>query len=311
MIPARLFEKQFRLQRLFAFLARLPRPVAYRLATHLGGADAKHRAGAMAGELAAVEHGMSLLLRESELDPARRAAHLRAYAQLMARDKLDCYFMPRFRREGCKSLIALEGAQHLAAARDAGRGVVLIISHFGRFFMLGPGLGMNGFPFAMLTTAVDETNQGYDAVDLAYMKIKITNTQFYSRDEWITTAHDYRRVYRALGKGRVVLIAMDGLETNSTQQMQFPFFGGTLRLPSGLVRIAERTGARLVYAAVREARRGWGVTIEIHPLARDPAAALAGSVAILERDVRRTPSHWWQWPLVPVFWQPDAQPSCT
>jgi len=304
-----LWDKEFRLGRLFPFLGRLPRAIGYRLATRLGMADARFRRGAMAQELTAVDAGMARLLPELAADPQRRAQAVAAYGALMARDKVDCFYMPRFEHEGCGNLIRLAGAEHLAAARDMGRGVILVISHFGRFFMLGPGLGLNGFPFAMLTTMVDERNRGYDAVELAYMKAKMANTLRYSQGEWVTTADDFRRVFRLLRDGRILLMAMDGLETNSDQKLQVPFFGGTLQLPAGIVRIAERSGAKLVYAAVRDVAHDCGVTIGIHPLPDDPAQALAESVTILERDVRATPWHWWQWPLLPMMWRADPPPT--
>lgn len=301
---AKLWDKRFRLQRLYPLIARLPSGLAYWLATQIGHADAKFRRGVMSDELRVVADNVQKLLPDRA--GARLDACLDAYACTMSRDKLDCFFMPRFGKEKPGEFIKVEGLEHLDQAKANGTGVVLIISHFGRFFMLGPALGLNGHPFGMLTTVVDERHPSYDPVDRWYMQHKLANTQMFSRDDWITTLDSHRRIFRTLGEGKVLLMALDGGETNSEKYVQFPFMGGTLTLPGGIVRVATATAAKLVYAAVYENADDFGVTVRIYPLPDAPLVAMAKAVEILEEDLKEMPWQWWMWPSLDHLWKAGA-----
>lgn len=237
-------------------------------------------------------------------DDVLREALISHYFQMMAKDMLDCFRMPGFTPEKSKDLIRVNNIEALANAKAAGKGVILVISHFGRFFMLGPGLKFAGHEFGMFTTVVDERHPLYDPVDRWYIATKLHNTQLFSRGSWITTGDDHRMIYRALKSGEVILIALDGTETSSNKRVSFPFLGGTLSLPEGIVRIAARTGARMVYAATIE--RGQGVEINLHALPDSPLAGLGEAVRILEQDVTAFPWQWWQWAALGSLWRAGA-----
>jgi lauroyl/myristoyl acyltransferase len=225
---------------------------------------------------------------------------------MLARDTLDCFLMPRFTAENCQRFIRIHNLELLKKAREPGRGVIMIISHFGRFFMLGPGLFFAGINFAMLTTVVDERHPTYDAIDRWYMSTKLRNTQFFSGGSWITTADDPRKIYRTLRNGEILLIALDGNETNSSERFEQPFLGGTLSLPGSIIRIAKATGARLVYAVTKDSNCGYGVEISFHELPCQPEDALALSISRLEADLHDTPYQWWLWPGVFSIWRPNS-----
>lgn len=294
--------KRVRFKTGFPALSRLPRPAAYHLAKLLGRRDARRHETA-----AAVRQGLLKVFPELGDQTGRLEAIVRQHFQMMARDTLDCFAMPRFTADNCRSLIRVEGADALISARDCGRGVILVISHFGRFFMLGPGLNFQGIEFGMLTTMPDERHPSYDPVDRWYISTKLRNTQEFTRGSWITTVHDPRRIYRALRSGEIILIALDGNETISHKRLDFPFLDGQLSLPEGIVRIAAKTGAKLVYAAAFD--RDPGVEIRLKTLPDDPLEAMYGAVALLENDLTDHPAQWWQWPVLDAFWRPESA-SC-
>jgi lauroyl/myristoyl acyltransferase len=184
----------------------------------------------------------------------------------------------------------------------------MIISHFGRFFMLGPGLKFAGLEFGMLTTMADERHPSYDTIDRWYVSTKLYNTQLFSRGTWITTGDDIRRVYRCLQGGEIMLIALDGNETNNPARMEYPFCKGTLSLPGGIVRIAEKTGAKMVYASTID--NGVGVTITLSALPDTPQEAMQAAVALLEQDMCNGPWHWWQLAVSEAFWR-QKEDVCT
>lgn len=237
-------------------------------------------------------------------DPERLQRLVEDHYLMLARDTLDCFVMPGFTGENTRELLRVSGVEHLLEAGKAGRGVIMIISHFGRFFMLGPGLKLAGVEFGMLTTMPDERHPYYDAVDRWYISTKLRNTQLFSRGTWVTTVDDPRRIYKTLRSGEIMLIALDGNETTSRKRYEFPFLNGTLSLPEGIVRIAEKTGAKLAYAAAIDGGRA--VDIVVHPLPDEPVAALGAAVRLLERDLLVHPSQWWQWGGVDALWRPGG-----
>jgi len=276
--------KWFRYKVFFPALARLPRFIGYRLANLIGLYDSilhPHRH--------LVRQGMTRLLTDSAGDPANINRQCRLHYKMLARDTLDCFLMPCFTAENCRRFIRVHNPELLKQARKPGRGVIMVISHFGRFFMLGPGLCFAGINFAMLTTVVDERHPTYDAIDRWYMSTKLHNTQFFSGGSWITTADDPRKIYRSLRSGEILLIALDGNETNSSERFEQQFLGGTLSLPGSIIRIAKTTGARLVYAVTKDSDYGCGVEISFHDLPCQPEDALALSVRRLEDDLREPP----------------------
>lgn len=293
------FRKWLRHRALFPALALLPSSLGYRIAARIGRHDAlchPAREAVAAGFLAIHPH-----LAQQPEHLQERLAH---YFEMMAKDMLDCFLMPSFTSKKANDLIRVTGIENITAAQSAGKGVILVISHYGRFFMLGPGLHFAGQKFGMFTTVVDERHPHYDPIDRWYIATKLFNTQLFSLGSWITTGDDQRKIYRALQAGEVVLIALDGTETNSPTRHNFPFLGGTLSLPEGIVRIATKTGARMVYVATID--RGQGVEINVHPLPEDPLAGLAKAVQILEQDVTSFPWQWWQWAALGSLWQAGA-----
>ncbi len=291
--------KWLRYRVLFPALALLPPAFGYWVATHIGRCDASRHPSR-----AAVTHSLMTIHPHLEQEPEHLEALLVHYFQMMAKDMLDCFRMPAFTPHNTRDLIRVCGIEHLVTAKAAGAGVILVISHYGRFFMLGPGLKFAGQEFGMLTTVVDERHPHYDPMDRWYIATKLHNTQLFSRGTWITTGDDRRKIYRALKAGEVILIALDGTETSSTTRYNFPFLGGTLSLPEGIVRIAAKTGAHMVYAAAIE--RGRGVEINIQPLPEEPIAGLTQAVCLLERDVAAFPWQWWQWAALGSLWKPGA-----
>lgn len=290
-------KKWLRFRVLFPFLATLPWSVGYRFADIVGRFDALRHSSRMV-----IEQGLKSFFPKLVNNEKLLKDILRQHFQMLARDTLDCFYMPRFTAENTGSLIKVKNISILSQAREAGCGVIMIISHYGRFFMLGPGLKFAGEEFAMLTTMVDDRHPSYDAVDRWYIAKKLQHTQMFSKGTWITTADDTRKIYRCLKGGEILLIAMDGNETTSRNRAVFPFAGGTLSLPEGIIRIASATGAKLVYAATRE--KGEGVEISLYPLPDDSEAALRGAVRILEQDLSLNPWQWWQWGGLDAFWKP-------
>lgn len=291
----RLFSSWWRYKLVFPALSVLPRALGYRLADGIGRWDAlvdPHRG--------AVAAGMTKVFPMLAQDPARLGQYLIRYHQFRARDVLDCFTMPRLTAENAENFLRVNNLDLLENARSCGKGVILGLPHFGRYFMLGPALRFRGQGFGLLSTDLGDDNPHYDPIELEYVRAKLKNGHDFCRGTWVTTEGDQRRFCRALQAGETMLIAFDGLETNSQSRLTFPFLGGTLALPGGVVRIMSKTGAKMVYVSVAE--QGYELEMTVHTLPDDPLQSLAAAVKLFERDVAERPWLWFQWTAIAALW---------
>lgn len=294
-----LLSNWWRYRILYPWLSRLPRRIAYRVAGRLG------RWVAQIHPLrAAVAHGMGAVFPDLHQDPARFADYLVRYYQFQSRDVLDCFVMPTLTPANLNGFLRVNNPEVLDQARSEGKGVILAIGHYGRYFMLGPALQFLGHSFGLLTTELSDDNPHYDRDELWYVRTKLQHGHDFCRGTWVTMDGDHRRIYRALQSGETMLIAFDGLETNSRARLTFPFLGGTLSLPEGVSRIMAKTGAKMVYASTRE--NGYGLEMTLHALPDEPLESLAAAVSLLERDVAACPWLWLQWTAIGALWTPPA-----
>ncbi len=296
------WRKWLRYRLVFPFISLLPQALSYRIARRIGRSDARSHPSR-----AAIARGMVRLFPRLTDDPAGLAILLERHFMLMAKSTLDCFQMQRLDPESAGRLIAVRGIDHLARARAAGRGVIIIISHFGRVSLLGPGLGYSGQRSGMLTTMVDQRNPHLDSIDRWFHSTNAANIQSHLGGPWITTGDSPRLIYQSLKAKEAIIIVMDGLETNSEARASLPFLGGTLSLPGGILRIASKTGASMVYASTLD--REVGTEINLHSLPDDPEAGLAEAVRIFERDLEAEPWQWWLWEALDAMWQVDARNS--
>lgn len=224
------------------------------------------------------------------------------HSRMICRDTLDTYRLSRLSHEIDKKPVSsspeyrLFGQEFFDQAAHQGRGVILVIAHFDRFFALAPGLGRAGYPFAMLTTPIDRGNPEYsDPVIHGYWTEKMRKTTAQSRGDWVTTNESIRAVYRLLGQGKTVLVAFDGNESVG-DRIGCNFFQTRLALPQGLIRILSASGACAVYGSVHTVYdEPYRVQIRIRPLPSEPGQVIQQAMRYLQEDLRISPWAWWQW----------------
>lgn len=281
-------------------LSYLPKSLAYALAKFIGRLD--WAADFYLAPLRVMKWRGVFAVCFPEMPPTQIDRMGLRSARLRALDTLDAYRLAKLKPSDIQSQYAVNGLEHLQAAKRKGRGVVLAIAHYDRFFAFAPGFSGIGEPFSMLTTSIDQTNPEYaDPVDFRYWARKMKDTLRYSKGSWITTKDSLREVYRLLGQGQTVLVALDGNESKGARTA-YPFFSTELSLPQGMVRLLEFTKASAVYASVHShAIYPWHVEIRIRPLSALPEEAMRQAVGYLENDLRQDPSAWWQWRSLQAF----------
>jgi lauroyl/myristoyl acyltransferase len=288
--------KKIRMRVVFPLLARLPAKLSYQLATFIGYLDYKYLNTAERLEVA----------QQMRQVPVFDAQHIDNYAlqfcQLMARDTLDSYRMSRMTAANMAHQLDVVGLAHLVAAEQRGKGVLLLVPHYGRYFMLGPALRFLGHGFGVFTTAITEATAP-DENWRTYLTQKLKNGFMFCQGEWITSDDSPLRIYNCLKAGHSLLMAFDGVESTSDKKMSVPFLGGTAHLATGSLRIAKRTGAAMIYVSVKE--QGAGLKFELTALPEDPELALEQAAALLAKDIEEMPWHWWLWRALPRVWSRD------
>lgn len=288
--------KKFRMRVVFPALAWLPSKLSYSLATFIGFLDWKYLN---------TDERMRLCQQIQQI-PVFSAnlvdKYTKLYFQLMARDTLDCYRMPRMTAKNMRHQFEVLGLEHLVTAEKKGKGVLLLVPHYGRYFMLGPALRFLGHGFGVYTTAITESTAP-DENWRAYLLQKLKNGFMFCGGEWINSNDSPIRIYANLKAGKSLLIAFDGVESSSDKKFRVPFLGGTAQLATGSLRIAKRTGATILYVSVKEC--GKVLKFELIQMSEDPELALQEAVAHLEQDIMAMPWHWWLWGALPRFWSKD------
>lgn len=277
----------------FPALALLPAKQSYALATFIGFLDWKYLNTTERMEVAQQMQQIPVLNADLIDTYSKR------FCQLMARDTLDSYRMPRMTAGNTGHLLEVLGLEHLVAAENKGKGVLLLVPHYGRYFMLGPALRFLGHGFGVFTTAITEATAP-DENWRTYLTQKLKNGFMFCGGEWITSDDSPLRIYANLKAGNSLLMAFDGVESTSDKKLSAPFLGGTAHLATGSLRIAKRTGAALVYISVKEV--GESLKFEISALPEDPELALQEATTCLEKDIQEMPWHWWLWRALPRVW---------
>ncbi len=278
-------------------LAGIPPAMAYRVAGGIGlinrYTQRRRDAQFIAAQMAKVF---------PDLPPKRRGAAVREYFQLMARERLDVFTLARTRLGETVQLSA-ESLEVLRDAKVGGRGVILVMGHFGRINLLLLALALAGERLGMLTMAIDETNPDLDLMDRGFFRRKVYGLRDRIGGPLITLNDDKRVIYRALAAGETLVMLMDAITEDYHRQKKAAYgLGcGQLHLPTGIARIAQGTGAALVYGEVPEG--GWRAAVRLRRLVDEPTVALAQAAAWLTTAIQERPGQWWQWGQLDLAWR--------
>lgn len=198
--------------------------------------------------------------------------------------------MRRYTRESTRGFIHYEGLENYLAARDRGKGVLIVTAHLGAWELSSFWHSLMGYPMSMVIRRLDNPR-----VDRLVNGIRcLHGNRVLHKDDFA------RGLLSAMRRGETVGILMD---TNMTppQGVFVPFFGVEACTASGLARVALRTGAAvlpgfLVWEAA-EAKYVLHFGPEI-PLTRsgdedaDMVANTALFTEVIEDYVRRYPEQW-------------------
>jgi KDO2-lipid IV(A) lauroyltransferase len=186
--------------------------------------------------------------------------------------------------------IRYEGLKHYLAARDRGKGVLVLTGHLGAWELSSFYHSLAGYPMGMVIRRLDNP-----LVDRMVNRIRCQHgNRVLHKDDFA------RGLLAAMRAGETVGILMD---TNMTppQGLFVPFFGVPACTASGLARVALKTGAAVLsgFLLWEESERQY--VLHFYPelalastgdAEADAAENTARLTALLEDAIRQYPSQW-------------------
>ncbi len=143
--------------------------------------------------------------------------------------------MPGYSAENTRSFLRYEGLEHWERAATQGRGVLIVTGHLGAWELSSYYHSLTGHPMSMVIRRLDNPY-----IDAWVNRIRcLHGNRVLHKDDFA------RGLLGAVREGRSVGILMD---TNMTppQGVFVPFFDVPACTPSGLARVAAKTGAAVL-----------------------------------------------------------------
>ncbi|HTD55559.1 MAG TPA: lysophospholipid acyltransferase family protein, partial [Silvibacterium sp.] len=198
--------------------------------------------------------------------------------------------MPRYTPESTLSFAGYEGLDHYLAARDCGKGVLILTGHLGAWELSSYYHSLMGYPMSMVIRRLDNSR-----VDALVNRIRcLHGNRVLHKDDFA------RGLLGAMRQGETVGILMD---TNMTPpQGEFvPFFGRLACTASGMARVALKTGAVVLpgFMLWEESERKYvlhfGEPIDLVSTGNDEQDVIENTArftAVIETWIRRYPDQW-------------------
>ena len=198
--------------------------------------------------------------------------------------------MPRYTPECAQRFIRYEGLEHYLAARDQGKGVLILTGHLGAWELSSFYHSLMGYPMSIVIRRLDNA-----MVDDLVNHIRcLHGNQVLHKDDFA------RGLLASMRRGETVGILMD---TNMTppQGAFVDFFGHLACTGSGMARVAIKTGAQVLpgFLLWEEStqqyvlRFGAPLTLPISDdVEADTLAHTALFTKVIEDYIRKYPDQW-------------------
>lgn len=193
--------------------------------------------------------------------------------------------------------IAFDEWDKIEVVVSAGRGCILVLLHFGNWDIGGQVLALRGYG----VNAVAETQPG--RINDDFIRIRQRRGM-----RLIPMEHGAASIVRALKRGEFLAILIDRPLREGGVEVEF--FGRTVRIPDGPARLALRTGAAVVPAALPRLRADNDRVVALldfsiaHPCTgdseRDVRELTQRVMRSHERVLRRYPDQWY---MFRRFWE--------
>jgi len=232
----------------------------------------------------------NLQLAFPDQSDAERESNLRKVYRNLGHQLAEFCQMPSYTPEIARSLIRYDGLDNYLAARERGKGVLVLTGHLGAWELSSFHHSLMGYPMGLVIRRLDNP-----LVDAFVNRIRCLH------GNRVIHKNDFARgLIASMRAGETVGILMD---TNMTppQGVFVPFFGRLAATASGLARVALKTGAAVVpgFLLWEETERRYvlhfGSQIALQDTGDAEADAIANTAnftAVLESYIRQYPDQW-------------------
>ncbi len=223
-----------------------------------------------------------------EVDPVRIEEVARQVFQNQARNYYDLFRVASLSTDQLKRLVTLNGLEDIDQALSAGKGVIVAAAHLGSPDIVMQRFALQGYPMLGVAEHLQpEKLYKYVASVRASKGMRVISTDSFLRP-----------LFRALRNNEILGLAVDRIEAKTGTLIEF--FGAPALLPDWHVRLALRTGAKLVPAfSLRHPDNTVDAFVEpaleldgTGDAERDLRAGMAQLVAVLEKWIGQHPDQW-------------------
>lgn len=274
-------------------ISLLPLPHSYRLACLLG--RIRYRFWGIEREWRA-----SLIEIRLGVTPGQAERWLRRSAELTVCDHLDCWIIPRLRKEHLRRLIRIDGLENLNEALERGRGVVLYSAHMKGARASVVALGLLGYRLTLLRGPRDSGRQNAVTRWFNGRYRRTMTNKLKCRYLVVDRRHDPAlgvECVRALRRNEIVGIRADRRHP-APEDLPVRFLNEETRLPPGAPLLARSSGAPLIHLGVRYSTDLLPIICTIGPpeyVAGDLQAAVQLEATRMEASIQEDPAGWNGW----------------
>ena len=232
----------------------------------------------------------NLVLAYPDWNDERRVQTLKAVYRSLGHQLAEFCLMQHYTLAEAGRFIEYDGLEHYLAARDAGKGVLVLTGHLGAWELSSFFHSLAGYPMGLVIRRLDN-----GLVDAFVNRIRcLHGNRVIHKDDFA------RGLISAMRRGETVGILMD---TNMTppQGLFVPFFGLDACTASGMARVALKTDAAVLpgFLLFDEARQKFvlrfGERLDLvrsEDADEEVRANTALFTSVLERSIRQNPEQW-------------------
>ena len=224
-----------------------------------------------------------------QVDPAGRSRIVRSACRQLGRTLVEGLLFSRYTARDIGRIIHYTGLEHIRAAYESGRGVLLFSGHFGNWELVALMQGYLRMPLTMVTRPLDNP----------LLEARLARLRGLSGNDVLHKRNSARAMLAALSAGRGVAIVIDQ-NVRDGSAVFVDFFGRKAATTPALALLALRTGASVIPVFALPRPDG-SYLVEYLPEVvpertgsreADVFALTQRCTAIIEGYVRRYPGAW-------------------
>lgn len=267
----------------------------------------------MYDELSSIQHG--------KYPEDKKQAIIRHAYKIIAKNQLEILLFRHLDKEKTRRMITVTGKEKIDRAFFRGKGIILLIAHFGANKLVMPALGHDGYKINQVAGKPTEWIKIFGN-ELSYVSRKIFELELKNEKflpaNFIYVFKSMKPIFKCLKNNEIVCMAIDG--GGGTKREKIDFLGRKAMISDGPFRIAQRTGAVILPAfVVRQTDDTHQLIIE-EPIQVEPDLGkgnhcfnkLQEFMSLLEIYVDRYPSHYClRLARARMLWRKDPIPFFT